>query len=82
MSRNNQALFFILVTIALLSALAPLSDLDFDGKLDSLITEGLVLVTTLCSVTGIFFLLTSLPAACPAVSWQFSALNVPPPIPD
>jgi hypothetical protein len=73
------ALLFII--FGLLAALAPLSDFDQDGNLDSLVTEGFLLVPMLCSITGLFALLTRLPAACLAAPKPFSTLLVPPPIP-
>jgi hypothetical protein len=78
MFRNR--LFFLLVLVCLLGALAPLSDFDQDGNLDSLVTEGLILIPLIGSVTGLFALWIGLPVPCIAVSQQFTALIVPPPI--
>jgi hypothetical protein len=83
MARNNKILFLLalfFVIVGLLAALTPFSDFDDDGNLDSLLTEGFLLVPALCTVTGLFALLTRLSAACFAVSQPFSALLVPPPI--
>jgi hypothetical protein len=73
-------LIFLFVLICLLTALAPLSDFDHDGDLDSLISEGFILIPLIGSVTGLFSLWTRLPVACFTVSQQFSTLLVPPPI--
>ncbi len=78
MFRNR--LIFLLVLISLLFALVPLSDFDHDGNLDSLVTEGILLIPVLCSVTGLFSLLTRLPAACLTSPQPVSTLLVPPPI--
>jgi hypothetical protein len=82
MCRNNILLLFTLVclVIGLLAALTPFSDVDHDGLLDSLITDGFVLVPALCFVTGLFLLLTRLPSACLAAPRLFSFLLLPPPI--
>jgi hypothetical protein len=83
MCKSNRTLVwlaFIFVILGLLAALAPLSDFDQDGNLDSLVTEGFVWIPVICSVTGLFALLTRLPAACFAVSQQFLPRLVPPPI--
>jgi hypothetical protein len=83
MFKNSQVLLFaifILIIFSLLAALIPTSDIDHDGFLDSLVTEGFLLIPMLCSVTGLFFLLTRLPAACLAVPRSISTLLVPPPI--
>jgi hypothetical protein len=80
--RTDALLLLILVgiVVGLLSALAPVSDFDHDGNLDSLVTEGVLLLPKLCAVIGLSSLLTRLPAACFAVSQPFSTLLVPPPI--
>jgi hypothetical protein len=78
MSRNR--LFFLFVLVCLLTALAPLSDFDLDGNLDSLITEGLVLTPLIGFISGLFSLWLRLPVAFLAVSQQFFSLIVPPPI--
>jgi hypothetical protein len=69
----------LLTCICLLAALVPLADFDFDGLLDSFVTDGLLLTPSLVSVIGLIFLLTQLPAAYLAVPRLFSALIVPPP---
>lgn len=68
------------IMIGLLSALMPVSDFDQDGNLDSLITEGFLLIPMLYSVTGLVSLLVRLPAACPLIPKPFSTLIFPPPI--
>ena len=80
--RTDALLLLILVgiVISLLSALVPVLDFDHDGNLDSLVTEGVLLLTKLCAVIGLASLLTRLPATCFAVPQSFSALLVPPPI--
>jgi len=70
---------FIFV-LSLLSALVPLSCFDQDGHLDSLVTEGFLLIPMLYSVTGLVSLLVRLPAACPLIPKAFSTLIFPPPI--
>ena len=82
MCRNNILLLFTLVclVIGLFAALVPFSDMDHDGLLDSLITDGFILVPALGSVTGLFLLLTGLPVACLAAPRFFSTLLLPPPI--
>jgi hypothetical protein len=57
--------------------LTPFSDIDGDGLLDSLMTEGFVLMPVLCAMTGLLFLLdriasTYLPAPRPHSSFLFS----------
>ena len=78
MSRNR--VVFLLVLICLLAALAPLSDFDLDGNLDSFVTEGLILTPVIGFISGFFLLWILLPETCLAVPQHFSALNVPPPI--
>jgi hypothetical protein len=84
MFRNKtwRLLLLALVVFGVLTALLPFSDIDNDGSLDSLVTEGLVLIPVLGAVTGLlFFLLTRLPAACLAAPQPVLTLLVPPPIP-
>jgi hypothetical protein len=78
MFRNRLIFLFALVCLA--AALAPLSDFDFDGHLDSLVTEGLILLPLVGAIAGLFSLWVRFPAACFTVSQQFSSLLVPPPI--
>ena len=56
--KNNLLLLITLVclVIGLLAALTPFSDIDNDGLLDSLVTEGFVLMPILCAISGLFFL--------------------------
>jgi hypothetical protein len=78
--KNNLLLFLTLVciVIGLLAALTPFSDIDNDGSLDSLVTEGFVLMPMLCAVTGLFFQ-SRFPAAClSAPRLYFSLLFSPP----
>jgi hypothetical protein len=84
MCKKTNALLLItmvLIMISLLSALIPVSDFDQDGYLDSLVTEGFLLIPILSSVSGLFYLWIRLPAACLSVPQPFSTLIVPPPIP-
>ena len=84
MCRNSKTLFLLAMVIfivSLLSALVPLSCFDQDGYLDSLVTEGLLLIPILYTVTGLFCLWIRFPAACLPTPKSFSALIVPPPIP-
>ena len=84
MCRKNETLFLlamIIFVIGLLSALAPLSDFDQDGYLDSLITEGLLLIPMFYITAGLFCLWIRLPATCLTTYHSFSTLIVPPPIP-
>jgi hypothetical protein len=78
--KNNLLLFLTLIclVIGLLAALTPFSDIDNDGLLDSLVTEGFVLTPTLCAITGLFFL-TSLPAVCLTTPRLYSFLLFSPP---
>lgn len=78
MFRNR--VVFLLILVCLLAALAPLSDIDLDGNLDSLITEGLVLIPVTEFVSALFLLWIRLPETCIAVPQHFSVLFVPPPI--
>jgi hypothetical protein len=81
--KNKIPLLFSMVflMIGLLSALVPLSDFDQDGNLDSLVTEGFLLIPMLCTVTGLFCIWVKLPAICLAVPQSLPSLIVPPPIP-
>jgi len=84
MCRNSKTLFLfamVIFVISLLSALVPFSCFDQDGDLDSLVTEGFLLIPMLYTITGFFCLWVKLPAACLPAPKSFSALIVPPPIP-
>jgi len=84
MCRKSKPLFLLVIAIfviSLLSALVPLSCFDQDGNLDSLVTEGFLLIPMFYVVTGLFCLWISLPEACLPAPKSFSALIVPPPIP-
>jgi hypothetical protein len=84
MCRKSKTLFLlamVIFVVSLLSALVPLSCFDQDGNLDSLVTEGFLLIPLLYTVTGLFCLWIRLPAACLSVTTSFSTLIVPPPIP-
>ncbi len=83
MFKRTDVLFLLIlvgIVIGLLSALAPVSDFDHDGNLDSLVTEGLILLPVFSAVIGLCCLLTRLPVDGFAVLQQFSPLIVPPPI--
>ena len=71
----------IIFVVSLLAALVPLSCFDQDGHLDSLVTEGFLLIPMLFIVISIFCLWIRLPAACIITPQSFSTLIVPPPIP-
>ena len=84
MCRKSRTLFLlamIIFVVSLLSALVPLSCIDQDGYLDSLVTEGFLLIPMLYIVKGIYCLLIGLPATCLITPQSFSTLIVPPPIP-
>ena len=84
MCRKSKPLFLLAMVIlafSLLSALVPLSCFDQDGYLDSLVTEGFLLIPMLYTATGLFCLWIRFPAACLPTPKSFSALIVPPPIP-
>jgi len=84
MCRKNRILFLlatVIFVISLLLALVPFSCFDQDGFLDSLVTEGFLLIPMLYTVTGLFFLWIRLPAIYIPTSKSFSILIVPPPIP-
>jgi hypothetical protein len=80
--KNKSLLLFTLacIVIGLLAALTPFSDIDNDGLLDSLLTEGFLLLPVLFALTGLLFLLTRLPITCFAKPRLFASLLVPPPI--
>jgi hypothetical protein len=82
MRKTNTLLLFTLICliIGLLAALTPFSDIDNDGLLDSLVTEGTILMPVLCSVTGLFFLLTRVTSAYLTTPQLFSSLLILPPI--
>jgi hypothetical protein len=69
----------LFVGICLLAALVPLADFDFDGLLDSFLTDGLLLLPTLIFTIGLVCLLTNLPDAYLAAPQLYSSLIVPPP---
>jgi uncharacterized PurR-regulated membrane protein YhhQ (DUF165 family) len=82
MCRKSKTLFLLAIVIfvvSLLSALVPLSCFDQDGNPDSLVTEGLLLIPMLYSVTGLVSLSFGHPAACPLIPQSFSTLIFPPP---
>jgi len=84
MCKKTNALLLItmsFIMISLLSALTPISDFDQDGNLDSIVTEGFLLIPILYTVTTLFRLWIGLPEACPLIPQSFSTLIVPPPIP-
>jgi hypothetical protein len=60
MCRINRLLLLltlVCLVFGLLALLAPCSDIDGDGLLDSLMTEGFVLMPVICAMTGLLFLL-------------------------
>ena len=80
--KNNLLLFLIsvLVFLSLFSALMPLSDFDQDGLLDSLVTEGHLLLPNSFVAGRLLFLLIGLPIACLLAIRYSSTPVVPPPI--
>ena len=84
MCRKSKILFFlamVIFVVSLLSALVPLSCFDQDGYLDSLVTEGFLLIPILYIVKRTFCLWIRHPATCLITPQSFSTLFVPPPIP-
>jgi len=84
MCRKSETLYLLTMVIlvfSLLSALIPHSCFDQDGFLDSLVTEGFLLIPAFCSVIGLFTLLIRLPVAYLNPPQSFSTLILPPPIP-
>jgi hypothetical protein len=77
--RFFQILILLMMGICLLAALVPLADFDFDGLLDSFVTDGLLLIPTLFLATGLVCLLTNLPVAYLSVPQFYFSLIVPPP---
>jgi hypothetical protein len=83
-ARNNQTLLLITLLVAgigLLACLAPVSDFQNDGFLDSPISEEFLLFPALLSLTGLLLLLTRQCHAFIPAPQQLSPLPVPPPIP-
>jgi hypothetical protein len=83
MHRKNKLFLlfmFIVITLSLLSALMPELDFDADGFWDSLITEGLLLVSVVFASLGYFYLSTRYSQIRIASPWLFSALLILPPI--
>ena len=84
MCRKSEILYLLAMTIlvfSLLSALVPHSCFDQDGYLDSLVTEGFLLIPVFCSVVVLFTLLIRFPVAYLNAPQSFSTLILPPPIP-
>ncbi len=70
----------LFIGVCLLFALTPFTDFDFDGSLDSFLTDGLLLIPAQpATVVPVPFLVSSLTAylASPRL---FSFLIVPPPV--
>ena len=82
MCKNNILLIIALVCIiaGLFGSLMPFSIMENESFSDSLASEEFVMLPVLLTVTGLFFLLTSLGEEYFAVPQQFSFLLVPPPI--
>jgi hypothetical protein len=72
-------LILVIMGICLLVALVPFADFDFDGLLDSFVTDGLLLILTVFFTLGVICLLTDLPVAYLAAPQLYSSLIVPPP---
>jgi hypothetical protein len=77
--RFFHTIILLIMVICLLTALMPLADFDFDGLLDSFITDGFLLLPTLFFALGMVCLLTNLPVAYLATPQLYSSLIVPPP---
>ncbi len=73
-------LISIVIIFSLFAALNPASDIDLDGNLDSLITEGFLLVPLIFSMVGLFSLLSVLPVAGVFAVQGFSCIVIHPPI--
>ena len=74
MCKKTNALLLLtmaFIMFGLLSALLPVSDFDQDGHLDSLVTEGFLLIPMLCSVSSLFFLWIRTPRSLPPHSSTF-----------
>ena len=82
MSRNKilRWMLFAILLVSLLTALAPLTDIDHDGWPDSLITEGVILPPVLLSVTLLVVLMTLVFALKPRLPESLSSRINPPPI--
>jgi hypothetical protein len=82
MFRNNRLLLFLLVcmVIALLGALTPFSDIDRDGTLDSLLTDGFILLPAFCAASGVYFFLSRTPSAWFGPLQSIYPCLLPPPI--
>ncbi|MCX6064907.1 MAG: hypothetical protein NT121_04030 [Chloroflexi bacterium] len=80
--KDNPLLLFTLVCIVvgLFASLAPFSVIESHGLVDSSVTEDLLMLPVLLTVTGLLLLLTRLCSAYFAVPQLFSSLLVPPPI--
>jgi hypothetical protein len=80
--KSNTLLSLVLVfaVFCLLSALMPASDFDNDGHLDSLVTDGCVLLAIPGTMIGVPSLLTRLSTSHLIIPQVFSPLIVHPPI--
>lgn len=79
MCRNKIFFFlFISVLICLFGSLVPFSDIDNDGLLDSLVTEGFLQIPLLYFVTGLFLLLLRLVPGCLCSSLSCFSRVIPP----
>jgi|GEM_PF-4760543 len=70
----------ICVGICLLFALTPFTDFDFDGSLDSLLTDGLLLIPVQLATIVPTLILASFLTAYLITPRTFSFLIVPPPV--
>jgi hypothetical protein len=71
---------FIVTALGLLSAMVPVQDIDADGSLDSLVTEGILatsVVSPLISLLHLSMRFASIPLA---TRWLLSFLLILPPI--
>ena len=74
------AVILLIMGVCLLAALVPFADFDFDGSLDSFVTDGLLLFPTLFFTVGLVCLLSNLPDAYLAAPRPYFSLIAPPPI--
>jgi hypothetical protein len=84
MCKKNNVLFFcglIFVLFGLVGALIPLSDLDHDGCLESLVSQGFLSPPILGFAIAILALLILIPTNYLLDSQSFLAPLIPPPIP-
>ena len=83
MSRKNNALLLVILICmlaGLVASLAPSCFIENQSLFDSSVTEDLLLIPVLLTITGLLLLLTRLCSAYFATPQLFSSQLVPPPI--